>query len=129
MKRIANLIVCLILLFTMTGCNDSTKSTNSTQNFSKIDYSGASQFAKEKFSEYMKKLNIREFDIVETSIASRTGNDKHFVCIIEANIASQQGKTKEKLTYGFNIIINNKGEFQVLNQGEDVNNTYLLSGD
>lgn len=117
------------MLVTITGCSGPIQSTNSTTNSSKVDYSGASQFAKEKFSEYAKKSNIREFDIVETSTASRTGNDKHFVCIIEANIVSEEGKTKEKLTYGFDIIINNKGEFQVLNQGVDVNNAYLLKQD
>jgi hypothetical protein len=122
MKWTADLFVCLLLAFSITGCSNIKSDTNPTT----VDYTGASQFAKEKFSEYMNTLNIQDFDIVQASTALRTGNDNHFVCIIEASVLEGQGKQEEKFTYGFDIIVNDKREFEVLNQGKGVGTTYLI---
>lgn len=120
MKKIIYLI-SFLLLITITGCSKSTPNVNSNT----LDFTKIGEFGAEKFSEYMVTLDIKSFEISQTRIANRTTNDKHFVYITEAVVTLKQGEQKENITYGFDIIINKNGDFEILHQGKEVNDTYL----
>lgn len=91
-----------------------------------LDLTKLSEFAAEKFSEYMGTQNIKSYEIGETRIAYRSSKDKHFVYVAEAAAILKESEQKEKIKYGFDIIINKNGDFEILHQGKEVNETYLL---
>jgi hypothetical protein len=109
----------------MAGCSNSKLKVNSPT----FDYTEVDGFVREKYAKHMKTLNIQSYNITNTSIASRVEvNDKHFVCIIEADIIKTQDKPKEKYIYDYDIATNDNRNFQILHEGTNVDSTYLQVG-
>lgn len=121
MRKITNSFICLLLLLGITGCSNSMSSIDS----STVNLTRVSKFAKEKYIEYMNTLDIQSYDITETSLSARTGNDKHYIYVVKSDIIKIEANQKEKFIYGFDIIDNGNGDFEVFYQGTEVDSTYL----
>lgn len=106
-----------------TGSSKSAPNVNSDE----LDLTKLSEFAAEKFSEYMGTLNIESYEVGETRIEYRSSKDKHFIYIAEAAAILKEGEQKEEIKYGFDIIINKNGDFEILHQGKEVDENYLIN--
>lgn len=108
--------------------NSTTESSESIPNVDSdtFDLTKLNEFAAEKFSEYMGTLNIESYEVGETRIEYRSSKDKHFIYIVEAAAILKEGEQKEEIKYGFDIIINKNGNFEILHQGKEVDENYSI---
>lgn len=124
MRKIIVLFIFLFLLVDVGGCGNP-KNNGKVSNVPSIDFTRVQEFSRNLFINYLEAHNKKDYEISLVSIAARPANNKHFVCIYKAETKNLHDKANSEIMYGFDIIINNSGEFEVLHEGVEVDNTYL----
>lgn len=110
MKRIISLLMCMLLLVSITGCGTKTDDIKSEE--MPADYGWAVTVAQNEFNRTFS--DFPNLEITETSTMARTTSTESVV--IQLRYSSDNGNG----IYGFEIEKTATGSYDIIQQGEDV---------
>ena len=118
MKKIIALILILICLLSLCGCNNNTDDTTAEHETVSADYGKVIDLAKSEFTEVFKEFeNVK---IEETATMTRTDNAKEIVVQFKYSSSNGDG------VYGFLYSLDDYANPELVQHGEDITIDSLL---
>ena len=121
MKKIIALSLVLICIMALCGCNNNTADTTAEHEAVSADYGKVIDLAKEEFAEVFKEFE--DVQIEETTTMARTDDAKEIV--VQFKYSSSNGNG----LYGFLYTIDEYGNHELMQQGDNVTIDNLINAD
>ncbi|MBQ6876247.1 MAG: hypothetical protein IJN46_08460 [Lachnospiraceae bacterium] len=118
MRRITALILALICLLGLCGCNDNTADTTAEHEDVSADYGKVIDLAKTEFAEIFKEFE--DAQIEETTTMTRTDDAKEIVVQIKYSSSNGDG------LYGFLFNLDDYANPELMQHGENITIDNLL---
>ena len=118
MKRIIGLILALVCLLGMCGCNNNNADSPAEHEAVSADYGKVIDLAKEEFAEVFKEFE--DVQIEETATMTRTDDAKEIV--VQIKYSSSNGDR----VYGFLYNLDDYANPELIQHGEDITIDNLL---
>lgn len=90
------------------------------------DFANVSDFSKNELVSYLKSQSVETYRILQTTISARTGEDHRFTAVYLVETTDEKGNRAD-FSYGFYLLRHSSEEFEVLEQGTDVDSSCLDS--
>ena len=115
------LTLCISLILLLTACGSSKNALSGSE---ASDFANVSNFSKNELVSYLKEQSVESYQILQTTISARTGEDHRYTAVYLVETTDKSGNTSD-FSYGFYLLRHSGENFEILEQGTDVDSNYL----
>ena len=121
MKRIIALTLAFICIWGLCGCNNNNADSPAEHEAVSVDYGKVIELAKEEFAEVFKEFEDVQID--ETTTMARTDDANEIIVQFKYSSNNSNG------LYGFLYSIDEYGNYELMQQGDNVTIDNLINAD
>lgn len=122
-KALKQLLLPMVLLLFLSGCAGGKPAGEAPES---EDFASVSRFSKAELVSYLKGQSVESYQILQTTISARSGEDHRYTAEYLVKTTDKDGNTSD-FSYGFYLLRHSGEEFEILEQGTDVDSDCLVS--